>query len=95
MYFWQGEYNRSGVSAYTFEKIKPLVYGFTISGLDILKGQQAKGQLLMTERGPILWMLKNYDDRQQAGQTGEWFTLVFESTQINDNIKGKWYFENS
>lgn len=48
----------------------------------------------MTETGPFFWMLKYYDDQKKAGQTGDWHTLVYESSQItNDGAEGRWFYE--
>ena len=45
----------------------------------------------MTSDGPFFGMLKVYDDRKRAGQTGKWHNLVYESTMIESRkIEGKW-----
>ena len=62
-------------------------------GYDHFGTWNGEGQLIMTYNGPLFWMLKYYDNRERAGQTGEWHTLVYESTHINDHeISGKWFY---
>ena len=49
---------------------------------------------MMTEKGPFLWFLKVYDDRQRAGQTGECWNLLYESEIVrNDKCNGRWFYE--
>lgn len=40
-------------------------------------------------------MLKEYNDKEKAGQTGVWEHLIYESTDLTQEIgiKGKWYYK--
>ena len=48
----------------------------------------------MTEHGPAFWIIKDYDNKEKAGQTGERENLVFESAEIYPGgASGKWYYK--
>ena len=41
----------------------------------------------------FVWFVKEYNDRDAAGQTDEWRDLVFESDYYQpDGIRGRWYY---
>ena len=47
-----------------------------------------------TEQGPFFCMLKFYEDKEKAGQTGAWQVLLYETTRIVDGqCEGRWYYE--
>ena len=40
-----------------------------------------------------MWFYKIYDNLQNAGQTGEWEHLIYESTKISQGyLEGKWFY---
>lgn len=52
-----------------------------------------EGAFMMTGGGPFFWMAKIYDDRDRAGQTEEWSTLIYESLQMGNGwCDGRWFF---
>ena len=39
-------------------------------------------------------MMKNYSDKEKAGQTGNWIYLIYEGEVTNNSINnGKWYYK--
>ncbi len=42
----------------------------------------------------FMWIYKEYDDREAAGQTGDWEHLVYTSTSYNDQsgMEGVWTY---
>ena len=77
-----------------FEYTNYLVSDVKIKGSDKLGSWEGLGQYILTKRGPLFWMLKVYDNKEKAGQTGRWNTLIYESTSLGKKIKGKWFYEN-
>jgi hypothetical protein len=65
-----------------------------LRGKDYLGKWKAKGSFITTTERPFFWMLKFYDDKKAAGQTGEFHTLVYESTDIRQGeVEGRWFYE--
>ena len=76
------------------KKKEPFNYEIVLKGKDFFGSWSAEGNLILTEDGPFLWFLKVYDDRGRAGQTGEWWNLLYESEIVrNDSCSGKWFYE--
>lgn len=47
----------------------------------------------MVNNEPFFRMVKVYNDRVAAGQTGAWHTLVYESSKItNEEAQGRWFY---
>lgn len=42
-----------------------------------------------------MWLYKEYDNKQKAGQTGKWTHLIHQSIQGQENtsVKGKWFYK--
>ena len=75
-------------------KKEPFNYEMVLKGRDHFGRWWAEGNFMMTEKGPFLWFLKVYDDRQRAGQTESWWNLLYESEIVrNDSCRGKWFYE--
>ena len=53
-----------------------------LEGEDHFGRWTAEGNLFTRQRGLCLWFLKVYDDRGRAGQTGNWWNLLYESECI-------------
>ena len=65
------------------ERVEPFNYEISLEGEDHFGRWTAEGNFLMTHLGPFLWFLKVYGDRDRAGQTGEWWNLLYESNFIS------------
>lgn len=74
--------NKVTIKEIKWSKNNSLNYNLIIKGRDRVGTWKAEGGYLMTEQGPLFWMLKFYDDSERAGQTGRWQVLVYESTNI-------------
>lgn len=75
------------------KKETPFQYSFTSRGSDEIGSWTGNGYYLCTSEGIVVWMLKDYDDREEAGQTGDYDLLMYEGTQINrEKYQGKWYY---
>lgn len=37
-------------------------------------------------------MIKDYDDKKAAGQTGKWEYLIYKGEEINGQIDGDWEY---
>ena len=56
---------------------------------------KAKGEVVVKDHEMVVWFMIKYEDRENAGQTGKWRDLVFESTYFQpDGIQGRWYYDN-
>lgn len=65
-----------------------------ITGKDSVGSWRGEGAFMLYEFQPFFWMLKFYDDYRQAGQTGEWLVLVYESDHFEEhNCNGRWFYE--
>ena len=65
-----------------------------MDGEDIVGEYSCKGSIVCGEGGMLVWFMKEYYDRDAAGQTEEWSDLVYESTYFQPGkIEGKWYYE--
>ena len=40
-----------------------------------------------------LYFFKNYNNKQEAGQTGSFEWLVYDGVQQGETFRGKWYYE--
>jgi hypothetical protein len=76
-------------------KVAPYDYEVELTGSDFLGRWTGKGDFLMTSAGPFFWMLKIYQDRELAGQTGALHNLIYESSWVSgDGAEGKWFYEH-
>jgi hypothetical protein len=78
---------------------KPFLYRMMMDGTDGLGKWASDGYFMGSPEGVKFWMVKDYADKNLAGQTGAWEYLIYEGAQsAYKNYKGKWYycgFENS
>ena len=64
-----------------------------LEGEDHFGKWKGSGAFMNTNQGPFFWMLKFYSDKERAGQTGAWNTLLYESTRVGDEwCDGRWFF---
>ena len=64
------------------KRVEPFNYEIDLEGRDHFGRWTAEGNFLMTSNGPFLWFIKVYANRHRAGQTGEWWNLLYESDFI-------------
>ena len=76
------------------KKVESFNFEVALKGYDSFGRWEGEGNFIMTEGGPFFLMLKVYDDRVRAGQTGDWYNLLYESGVIEPGkIKGEWFYE--
>ncbi len=52
-----------------------------------------RGFFLASVDGPFVWWMKDYIDKEAAGQTGDSQFLVYESISYSsDQWQGRWYY---
>lgn len=63
-------------------------------GSDKFGNWKGKGFILCKDGSMFMWIYKEYDDREAAGQTGDWEHLVYTSTSYNDQsgMEGVWTY---
>ena len=75
------------------KKIQDMLYRIILKGNDKFGDFSAHGYLVEKEEGTFLWFKKDYQDRVRASQTGDFHTLLYESTSFEgERIEGKWYY---
>lgn len=64
-----------------------------ISSGDQLGNWKGEGFISFGKDGIRFWMIKDYDDKKKAGQTGKWTYLTFSGYERRGVIAGDWEFE--
>jgi hypothetical protein len=52
-----------------------------------------RGLLSFNPQGTRFWMLKDYSNKKQAGQTGKWEYLIYNGMLRSGEFRGNWYFD--
>ena len=81
------------IESISFESKQPFIYEVKIRGSDYIGSWDGIGQFINTRYGPLFWMLKYYDNAEEARQTGQHTTLVYKTTEFGRIIKGKWFYD--
>jgi hypothetical protein len=48
------------------------------------------GFLSFSPKGTRFWMMKNYSNKELAGQTGNWKYQLYDGVFISDEFRGSW-----
>ena len=77
-----------------FRKVQPLLYDIQLFGEDELGPWRGRGVIVHHEQyGFKFRYAKIYDDRENAGQTGSFQHLIYESDYVNDRqVQGRWFY---
>ena len=69
------------------------MYSFTSRGSDQNGSWGGNGYYFCTHSGIRVWWLKDYDDRESAGQVDTFELLFYEGEQVSrDKYDGRWYY---
>lgn len=77
-YLQEGIQQQTPVESIRMTQETPYIYRMNMQGSDSLGDWSAEGYYLLTPSGVQFWMLKDYRDKERAGQTGEWEFLIYE-----------------
>lgn len=64
-------------------------------GVDKFGTWKAEGDIFARNGELAMFLVKNYDNKAAAGQTGQFQHLIYESTSYSDRegFQGRWYYE--
>lgn len=71
-YVQKGKTTYFHINNISYSKLSEVIEEVTIEGHDELGTWRAEGAFMRTVDEPFFFMFKLYDDREKAGQTGQW-----------------------
>jgi hypothetical protein len=77
-----------------FEEEESHVYAVRVKGTEGEGEWFASGQLMMTEDGPFLWLMRVCPEEAAVDDSNNDKIVIYESLAINqEQMSGRWYFE--